>query len=596
MYDCAIIVKEILKSMKINYCTFLILVVCLAFGFSAPKNTNVFDDEQRGTEKRYTWANTEYAAMTEMKKLFPDQKDSLLALSIRKVRMKGTHSDHQIWMMEKQKLREVLTDEQLQTFYMYKYYPQERLKANQHIKEMKDIISMTSDTAAYKELFLWYNLMERSLREVFGPDSVKNHPVFKNLSSPRSYHLKKRARSDEKYRVLSAVKFFNSLLVSNKAELASDVRLIETVHAYRTIFSESSKRGEKADALRMLRDFAQGGFAPAMNTLGYVLFAMYSMEYVPIDPPGQDMETQCRMLMEAISWFKKGAQAGDPRALYNYQFMQRIIEPTPEVFANLHQMLKRNESTNLVNLWIALGMDNFQGWGCKQDYVEAVHFFQKAANAKSKPGQLLLGRCYLNGYGVPRDTLKGKRMIQAAGKVDWLLYSDILWHDRMENSLVPLRIQHGNLWDQEREDHSYLEVAHNNEDFFYGKYVGSVIHYDWSGRYIIEEIPVEIQIRHDGDSYLYWKQADYLAGMIHFTPSEKCFEFLHSSLMSMSQKDLMVYTPGWRNELIRSNFLSLRCCLREYKGKICLSGNLFLGDVWFSAPLRPVYLSLTRVE
>lgn len=53
--------------------------------------------------------------------------------------------------------------------------------------------------------------------------------------------------------------------------------------------------------------------------------------------------------------------------------------------------------------WDAKGDDYFFGRGCEVDYVQALNWYHKAADAGNMHSQNSLGLCYKNGTGVPQD-------------------------------------------------------------------------------------------------------------------------------------------------------------------------------------------------
>jgi TPR repeat protein len=57
-----------------------------------------------------------------------------------------------------------------------------------------------------------------------------------------------------------------------------------------------------------------------------------------------------------------------------------------------------------------------QGEGVKQDFREARHLFQKAADQGDDVGQSSLGRCYAGGLGVKQDFVEAGRWWRKAAK------------------------------------------------------------------------------------------------------------------------------------------------------------------------------------
>jgi TPR repeat protein len=64
----------------------------------------------------------------------------------------------------------------------------------------------------------------------------------------------------------------------------------------------------------------------------------------------------------------------------------------------------------------ALGLRYYAGRGAPQDYMEALHWYQKAADQGSTDAQLALGLMYRDGHGVPQDFRQAAKWFRLAAE------------------------------------------------------------------------------------------------------------------------------------------------------------------------------------
>ena len=83
-------------------------------------------------------------------------------------------------------------------------------------------------------------------------------------------------------------------------------------------------------------------------------------------------------LKEAIDWYQKGADKGDPKAQFN------------------------------------LANSYFNGRGVKKNYKEAAKWFHLAAEQDLEWAQNMTGLCYEYGFGVPRNTVEANKWYEKA--------------------------------------------------------------------------------------------------------------------------------------------------------------------------------------
>jgi uncharacterized protein len=101
-----------------------------------------------------------------------------------------------------------------------------------------------------------------------------------------------------------------------------------------------------------------------------------------------------------------------------FQSKQQVLRKRVEI-ANVVRNERRAEEegevkANHANTDLACGLTYFRGNGVRQDFVEAVRWFQMAADLGQTKAQFYLGECYAHGWGVEADLEEATRWYRQA--------------------------------------------------------------------------------------------------------------------------------------------------------------------------------------
>ena len=148
-------------------------------------------------------------------------------------------------------------------------------------------------------------------------------------------------------------------------------RALTPAETYRLSMMYESGRGgvprDTAESLRLLRESAEQGYAPAMNYLGYCYgTARLGLANSPDS---------------ALYWIEKAATAP---------------QPDPKAFNNLGAVL----------------LDG--SMGIKQDYGKARYWLERGSEAGAPTSKAMLAKIYLQGLGVEPDTALSLPLLQTA--------------------------------------------------------------------------------------------------------------------------------------------------------------------------------------
>lgn len=156
-------------------------------------------------------------------------------------------------------------------------------------------------------------------------------------------------------------------------------------------FSYDLARGVPQDyvqALSWYRKGADAGNATAMDNIGY----MYELGHaVPQD------------YHEAMAWYHKAADAGSTEALNNVGALYDDGHGVPQDYHEAMIWYRKGADADVADSMDNIGFMYAHGHGVAQDYVQARTWYQKAADEGSATAINNIGALYDGGHGVAQD-------------------------------------------------------------------------------------------------------------------------------------------------------------------------------------------------
>lgn len=203
---------------------------------------------------------------------------------------------------------------------------------------------------------------------------------------------------------------------------------------------------DTTSAVYWLTKAGENGFSPAWNNLGVI----YKYAHGGIQ---QNMERACY-------YFEKAAQTENPAGYYNAGYML------------------------------------YKGLGCEQNYEKAFAYFEKGAESDYAPAMYMLGLCYRNGYGVARSDGDAHFWLAEADREAYKFATDEIEAETPENNINPTRLRSSQMMNIPPQ---FARVKHlNHSEDVNGAFEGLLVTYDWSGKNIIRETPVILNLVSDG--------------------------------------------------------------------------------------------------
>lgn len=185
---------------------------------------------------------------------------------------------------------------------------------------------------------------------------------------------------------------------------------------------EIARHGEAGDLMRSVRDRADAGSRDAMMALGGLLLNndatgeaealnWYRKAAEAGDPQGMSnvgsMYFNGRGVAkderEAARWFRKAMEAGDMQAAALLAFQYGNGQGVPKDEREAARLYRKGAEEGEPQAMLDLGIVYQAGLGVPKDFAEAAYWFRKSAEAGNSAAMANLGTLYHNGAGVEKD-------------------------------------------------------------------------------------------------------------------------------------------------------------------------------------------------
>ena len=238
--------------------------------------------------------------------------------------------------------------------------------------------------------------------------------------------------------------------------------------------------GDKAGAISTLVSAAtRDANAMAMNALGIAY-----MKGIGVDADST----------QATLWFERAGEAGYHDAYHNLGMMYKDGQcGLRQDFAKAARYFDAGARAGSVMCYYDMGYMLYKGLGCHQDYAKAADLFAKGVDLDHSPCLYMLGLCYRNGYGVERDSARASFLLGRAAELSYGAAIEEQLRELPENSWNSLAA-HMEQAVQVPASMPAIEPMVADIASIPGEYHGSLVTYDWSGKYIINERPLSVSM------------------------------------------------------------------------------------------------------
>jgi uncharacterized protein len=234
----------------------------------------------------------------------------------------------------------------------------------------------------------------------------------------------------------------------------------------------------------------------------------------------------------------------------------------------------------------ALAYLHFKGLGVSQDYKTAFRLFKASAAEGNINSMYFLGICFRNAYGTTVDEAQATYWLRKAA----LEGEKAAMHELYEEPVPENRsVVSPALQQQLNSLQTYSErYKADNSNNYEGSYQGMAIYYDWSGRYVTEMIPLQLDLSKTADGYSgTWKEGKNEAAPVSMKTVNN--KFIFNSGSAYIRQD---HYSGRKMEVWHFNQASLD--LSFMNDNLQLSGYVQFYSPYRKEPGKPLQIILNR--
>lgn len=285
---------------------------------------------------------------------------------------------------------------------------------------------------------------------------------------------------------------------------------------------------------------------------------------------------------KAFKLLKKSAKQGNAIAAGDLGVLYKYGRGCNLNFNKARRWFKKADKLGNDKASYSLGYLNLKGFGnIDQDYSKAVKWFKKSKHPMAK---YWLGVCYYYGYGIQQDILKANELLGTN------------FESIVNNNTNTTNIDN-TINDVSKQVELVLENTVNLEGILdsniFGKWSGSLLKYDWSGKHIEQKQSLNIEFKYDSlleaPIYSILVKGQELTGTLNKTENYIYFE---NVLVKLPHTSFNERIP---NELVYE-FLSTDLTVKNLGEVTYLIGNIdsYISDFNESGP--PLKLVLKKKE
>lgn len=329
-------------------------------------------------------------------------------------------------------------------------------------------------------------------------------------------------------------------------------------------------------AYEIFTECAKAGSAIATNAVGLMLQRGWGIEI---------NET------ESIIWFEKSASMGYNKAYYNLaQIYAKGIGVNVD-FQKSALYLKILADMNDTWANSRLGYCYYKGLGVEQNYEKAVELFLKGIAGNEPNAYYFLGLCYRNGYGVDRNDGEAQYYLKKAESYGNVYSKHELSEEIPENPVKPTKIKVQQTDVLNAVPTTFRKIKKQSiRDLVNGNYEGRIITYDYSGKNIVRDVKLEIEIFKTNNNVVLgkWIESDSITADFQAYITDSTLQFIKTSYARTDYYN--------KKQAVVWNFTKAILEKNDIGEDSYLTGNIQLISEKTKEPEKPMYISLQKIK
>lgn len=289
--------------------------------------------------------------------------------------------------------------------------------------------------------------------------------------------------------------------------------------------------------------------------------------------------------VKAVAWLENAGVNGYADAYHNLGMIFKYSRcGVRQNFDKAYRYYSAGAEKGSVLCMYDKGFMLYKGLGCRQDYLAASECFSNAAEESHSPSLYMLGLCYRNGYGVEKDAEKASYYLNRSAILGFRDAIDELErpneetyiHEIFQNSDISLSVP-------DAMPETFSEI--NDTNLIAGCYQGYLVMYDWSGKFILGEKPLVMNVTRDGSE---------IAGSMIVGTDTVPFkaDITAENRLVFKKSNLMLNERYSGEKAVKYRMDDV--VFDVWTDKIC--GRLNLYSLKLKEPERPMYFELQRNE
>ncbi|MEQ1554709.1 MAG: T9SS type A sorting domain-containing protein [Ferruginibacter sp.] len=297
----------------------------------------------------------------------------------------------------------------------------------------------------------------------------------------------------------------------------------------------------------------------------------------------------------AKEWFLKAGEAGNAKGFYNLANLYRNAKGSEQDFKKAYIYYTKAAAMNDPQSIYSKGYMLFKGFGCTQNYAVAMQCFKQTATPLQANSMYFLGLCYRNGFGIEANKDSATYWLQKALQQGNGMAFQELRTANPENSNADLTTFANTL--KEKTIKTNTTTANKVEkittfidaNIIEGKYKGYIIKYDWSNRYAISIIPLDVKLLYNNGT---------LSGTWYEENNNSIFFDATLTTNKIIFKNTKYKRTGHYNPTIELPYSFQNAAIQWQKinDSLTLSGTIQMFSEQTNEPQNPQYIYLTKYE
>lgn len=196
-------------------------------------------------------------------------------------------------------------------------------------------------------------------------------------------------------------------------------------------------------------------------------------------------------------WFTQAANNGYTKALVNLGMLHKRHSSDSAGYAKAVHFFTAAVQLNEPSALFALGYMYYKGLGCTQSYTQALHYFGLGNRENRADCMYFTGLCYKNGYGVTANTDSATHYITKAAHKGYQQAKAELATNNNSNTAArgitqKKQVSAKTLYTAENPYQKPASIK--TFTAITGNYTGTLTQYDYSGKQVVAQIPLNLNV------------------------------------------------------------------------------------------------------